>query len=351
VERYVDLLEREMGSWAGLGSLSRRPLSTVHLGGGTPTVLGEEPLERLVLSLRALFVDDPATEWALESSVVDLPEGMLNCLHALGFRRLHVGVQSLDDSIRSRVRRRAAAVEVLKRLAAAIGMGWTVSVDLIYGLPGQTLLSLLQDIRILADLGVHGFSLYELQRSRRNRRFIQESGLHRQDRTERYWMAQACAQLLTSLGYPKTLFNHFASHKDTNLYFTFPTRGEDLLALGAISDGSFGNYHYQHPQYAAYCRATSERPPGLKGGLRRNRAEDRLMPLTTALLSGTVPVSLLSDLVEPRLVRLWRDLELLGDDPGTEQLRLTGNGSWFVGNMISDLLDKAAEDRGDDGSG
>jgi coproporphyrinogen III oxidase-like Fe-S oxidoreductase len=338
IGRYLDLLDQEMRLWSQLGTLASRPVSTVHLGGGTPTSLGLEPLECLVGRCREHFADGPATEWALESTASALSPEMLLCLEGLGFARLHIGVQSLQDGIRRILNRRATAQEVLNVIASAVAMGWIVSVDLIYGLPDQMLGGLLEDIRSLVAAGVEGFSLYELQISSRNRHFARRHGLDKRDRRVNYLLTQVVSRFLISLGYEKTLFNHFAGTADTNLYFTFPARGEDLLALGTIADGLFGDYHYRHAEYAAYCRGVDAHSPGLQGGLRRNDGENRLQPLVTALMAGRVPPSLFADPVARTLLSGWRESRLLAEDPQGGDLQLTGSGSWFVGNMISQLM-------------
>jgi coproporphyrinogen III oxidase-like Fe-S oxidoreductase len=302
IDSYLDLLAREMRLWSGLGTLSSRPVSTVHFGGGTPTFLGIEPFTRLV----------------------------------------GLGVQTLQDEVREVLNRRATAAAVLAAIRDAINLDWIVSVDLIYGLPGQTLDGLLSDIRSLHAAGINGFSLYELQLSSRNRAFIEKHGLRDRDRLVNYCLAQAASHLLSALGYRKTLFNHFADDRDTNLYFTFPERGEDCLALGTIADGYFGDYHYRHPEYAIYRRSVSERSPGLQGGLRRSEVEQYLQPLTIALLAGSVAPALFADPVSQALLHDWQRSLLLENEPETGNLRLTGNGSWFVGNMISDLVDIAS---------
>lgn len=339
ISDYLELLAREVGLWRTLGTLASRPVSTVHLGGGTPTFLGVEPLARLVEFCRQGFGIHPATEWALESTAAELLPDMLTALNGLGFTRLHVGVQSLQDSVRAALNRSLEATAVLRRITDAIALGWIVSVDLIYGLPGQTLQGLLDDIQRLVAVGVNGFSLYELQLSSRNRRFAEQHGLDDRDRQANYLLAQAASNYLLAHGYRKTLFNHFADERDTNLYFTFPERGEDCLALGTIADGLFGDYHYRHPEYAAYGRGVDQGFPALQGGLRRTETENLLQPLTTALLAGRVPRSLLAGPAERSLLARWQEAGLLSIDPHSDMFRLTGNGSWFVGNMISELLD------------
>ncbi|MEJ2210457.1 MAG: radical SAM protein, partial [Anaerolineae bacterium] len=220
VDGYLALLAQEAALWGGLGSLARRPVSTLHLGGGTPTFLGAEVLARLVDLLRAHFALDAASELALESTASELTPDMLAHLHGLGFRRLHVGVQSLDDRQRQVLNRRAAAADVLAALGRAVAAGWVVSVDLIYGLPGQRPADLLDDVRALIAAGVDGFSLYELQISARNRRWAAGQGLLDRGREENYLLAQVAGRYLAARGYRKTLFNHFAGEHDTNLYFT-----------------------------------------------------------------------------------------------------------------------------------
>jgi coproporphyrinogen III oxidase-like Fe-S oxidoreductase len=344
IEAYIALLTQEIRLWSRLGTLAHRPVSTVHFGGGTPTFLREKSFRRLVQNLRESFHTGPQTEWALESTSSELTDEMFSLLDALGFTRLHVGVQSLENPVRRLINRREPAAIVLEKISRALRMGWVVSVDLICGLPGQSLEGFLSDVKTLAGAGVHGFSLYELQLSSRNRKFAEKHGLVNRRHLTNYFLFQAGAHLLASLGYKKNLFNHFADEKDENLYATFPSRGEDCLALGTIADGVFGDYHYRHPTYKTYCQRVSEKFPALEGGLRRNKLENRLQPIITAILGGSVPPELfpylevkLDDSGESLLHR-WLNLALLKEDAKDSHLRLTANGSWFAGNMISQLF-------------
>jgi coproporphyrinogen III oxidase-like Fe-S oxidoreductase len=341
IEGYLALLRQEMRLWSRLGTLAQRPVSTVHFGGGTPTFLGEEPFSRLVQDLRNNFHTGPQTEWALESTSSELTDEMFSSLEALGFTRLHVGVQSLEDHVRRISNRREPAAIVLEKIVRAVEVGWVVSVDLILGLPGQTLEGALDDVKALEAVGVDGFSLYELQLSSRNRSFAQQHGLLDRNRLVNYFLLQGVSHLLASLGYRKTLFNHFARERDTNLYFTFPERGEDCLALGTIADGVFGDYHYRHPEYKPYCQSVNETSPGLQGGLRRTALENHLHPLEIALLSASISPKLFADVLgrdrSEALLRRWQEAALVKEDPLSDRLCLTANGSWFVSKMMADL--------------
>lgn len=346
VEAYIALLNQEMRLWSHLGTLAHRPVSTVHLGGGTPTFLGEDSFSRLMHSCCEQFCTEPQTEWALESTTSELTDSMFALLDSLSFTRLHIGVQSLEDNVRWLINRREPAVIVLEKISRAVAMGWVVSVDLIYGLPEQSLEGLLNDIQSLVAVGVDGFSLYELQLSSHNRQFAQRHGLVDRERPANYLLLRAASRRLDSLGYKKIAFNHFARERDLDLYFTFPQRREDCLALGTIADGVFGDYHYRHPEYKFYCQSVNETFPGLQGGLRRNTLENRLHPLEVDLMSASLHPDLFADLLgkdyTAELFHRWRESALVEDDPGGGCLRLTANGSWFISKMMAQLSDNPA---------
>lgn len=187
--------------------------------------------------------------------------------------------------------------------------------------------------------GVDGVSLYELLIYPQNRRWAWSHGLRDRDHAANFWMFQAGAGLLTARGFRPNVFNHWAGPRDANIYFTFPTRGEDCLAVGTIADGVFGDYHYRHPRYGRYRRAADDGQPGLEGGLRRNALENRLQPLTTAILSGAIPPALFSTLPDRAaadLIERWLENGLVRLDDGA--VPLTGSGSWFAGNLIADVV-------------
>lgn len=150
----VDHLCYELRLWSEQGNLHRRPVSTVHLGGGTPTFLGETGLTRVVECCRECFHVSSDTEWALEATVESLTTGMIAAMHALGFRRLHIGVQSLEDPVRAEIGRRRPAAEVLEKVEATLARGWVVSVDLLCRLPLQTLEGFVAGIETLTAAGV-----------------------------------------------------------------------------------------------------------------------------------------------------------------------------------------------------
>jgi oxygen-independent coproporphyrinogen-3 oxidase len=341
VALYTAALEQEIKLWSLVPGLSARPISTVHFGGGTPLFIGSQAFRQLVGAITTHLNIGPAVEWALETTSSALDEQTIDMLDQLSFTRIHIGVQSLSDPVRTLLKRSESAAQVLQKIKLSASQNRVVSVDLIYGLPQQTLASFIADVRILSEAGVDGFSLYPLQISSRNRGVLQLYGDQKKDLLHEYFMLQAAEQVLAGLGFRKTLFNHYARQKDTNLYFNFPERDEDCLALGTIADGMMGRYHYRHPEYRQYLDRVNENFPGLQGGMERSAPEERVHPLEVMILSSKLQKNTFEAVLGlPRtseLFAMWLESALISPTD-TEHFSLTANGSWFAGAMLNQLI-------------
>jgi len=141
-----------------------RAADTVHLGGGTPSLLSLTHLGAILESLRSSFALAGGTEIALEANPEDLdPERLLDYACA-GVNRLTIGVQALDDALLGLMGRPHDAGQAMAAVAAAKRSPVrSVGVDLILGLPGQRRAAALEGIARLADLGVDHLSLYLLE--------------------------------------------------------------------------------------------------------------------------------------------------------------------------------------------
>ena len=337
VNLFSQIMLREIEMWAALPDLCDRPVTTVHLGGGTPNHLDPLLFASILKACRSGFKIGGATEWALESTSRLLDEAHLQWLRELGFSRLHVGVQTLEEQIRCRIGRKDAPALVLSKLVRAIAGGFVVSVDLIYGLPDQTSRGFAMTIRRLVDLGVHGFSLYRFQRTPRNRGFWSRQANPRGDRLHEYVLFQCAEQILASAGYRKNHFAHFAQSEDADLYYRHAVRGEDLLAMGPTADGVFSSYHYRHPKLEDYLSAANGIRPALEGGLWEDDSERGMRGLAASLMAAEIHGPLLDFIRESGLIERWLEAGLLAGDPGHDTWSLTANGSWFLSDMLKQL--------------
>lgn len=135
---YAEALCTELALWGGV--LNRPRVNTVFFGGGTPSYLGPDLLGRIMETVSSSFELVYDAEVTIEANPGDLTTETLAGLNSVGANRLSIGVQSLDDGLLNMLGRRHSADEALAAHSAATEAGfYQVNLDLIYGLPGQTL--------------------------------------------------------------------------------------------------------------------------------------------------------------------------------------------------------------------
>jgi len=132
---FLAALEQEARLYAGDFAV----FDTLYLGGGTPTLLTPEQLDGLFKNLRRTFTFAPDTEITLEANPDDLTREKLDFFRELGINRLSLGVQSFDEAELAFLGRRHTARQTRQALHWIRAAGFAnLSLDLIYGLPGQT---------------------------------------------------------------------------------------------------------------------------------------------------------------------------------------------------------------------
>lgn len=171
---YVQSLEQEIAlaaePWNRIAEdlPSARHFDTVYFGGGTPSLLGAEALERLLDTLRRHLSLTADARLFFEANPEDVDEPRLELWRRLGVSFLSLGVQALDDDDLHFLGRRHTAEEAERAITAALAAGFeTVSVDLIYGLPHQDGDSWRRTLDRVAALGPRHLSCYELEIHRR----------------------------------------------------------------------------------------------------------------------------------------------------------------------------------------
>lgn len=140
-DEYADTLLREIRLAADvLGSVGDlRPAQTVFFGGGTPTLLPPGDLARMLHGVREAFGIAPGAEITVEANPDTVTEGVVAELAAAGVTRMSVGMQSAVPHVLAALDRTHRPENVRTAVAAARGAGLDVSVDLIYGAPGESL--------------------------------------------------------------------------------------------------------------------------------------------------------------------------------------------------------------------
>ena len=157
---YLDALDREIALHvAELGQ--GRPATQLHLGGGTPTFLADDALERLMASLRRAFGIAPGAEVSIEVDPRTASPERLERLAAMGFNRVSFGVQDFDPAVQQAVHRVQGFDSVRELVQAARAQGFrSINADLIYGLPRQTPASFGRTVAQVAELRPDRIALY-----------------------------------------------------------------------------------------------------------------------------------------------------------------------------------------------
>lgn len=167
-KRYVERLEKDLISIRTLarkwGAALPNAVDSVYLGGGTPTLLAPALIRRLFTGLRREFAVMPTAEITVECAPGQLDPAVLDALVECGVNRISFGVQSFVDAEAQqtgRLHTRAVALQDIRRAQDA---GITsVNVDLIAGLPGQTIDSWYESLGVLVESGVDHASIYMLE--------------------------------------------------------------------------------------------------------------------------------------------------------------------------------------------
>ena len=146
---------------ATVPGLTRDPLQTVYIGGGTPAMLGAEGLKRMAESLAERLSFDRVKEWTVELNPASVTPDLLKTLATLGVNRISIGIQSFDDATLSRIGRRHDAKTALRSIRMVQDAGFdNTGIDLIAGLPGVSAELWQATIERAATLGLKHLSVY-----------------------------------------------------------------------------------------------------------------------------------------------------------------------------------------------
>lgn len=269
VSRYLDLLVTEIGKIAALVGHDH-PISQVHWGGGSPTILSPEDMHRLAATVHEHFPLSRDAEFAVEIDPRDMTGPRLDALASVGLRRASIGVQDFEPRVQEAIGRRQGyeiTRNVVEGLRARGVKG--INIDLLYGLPGQTAETLMSTIEKVIGLQPDRLALFgyaHVPWMARRQKMIDESILP--GTTLRRRQASLAAQMLREAGYVAIGIDHFAKPEDAmakaaadrTLRRNFQGYTVDtavaLIGMGASAIGSMPQGYVQNdPSTAGYQKA------------------------------------------------------------------------------------------------
>lgn len=160
VDVYLDALEEELNF---ILQGEKPVMDTIYIGGGTPSLLNERELQRLLRMVGEHFSFAEEIEFSLEANPGSLTPSKLTLLREGGVNRLSIGVQTFQDHLLQRIGRDHHGKEALHAIEIAHQAGFTnLSIDLMYGLPDQTMNDIEEDLKIISQLPLQHLSAYNL---------------------------------------------------------------------------------------------------------------------------------------------------------------------------------------------
>lgn len=241
-DRYVDLLIRELEQDAAQPRLQAAPIQAVFIGGGTPTSLAPENARKLLSAIHRCLPLSNDCELTLEGRIHDLVPEKMEVWFAEGVNRMSLGVQSFDTKVRQQVGRiddQDAVLEKLRALSA-----WNqcaVVIDLMYGLPDQTLEVWKKDVELLVQSGVDGADLYQLDVFDKSdlALSIQKGRLSPAATTRQQTALFAWGKgYLDAQGWKRLSFCHWTrNNRERSLYNTLARSGVQLFPFGCGAGG------------------------------------------------------------------------------------------------------------------
>ncbi len=289
-DRFLAALEREAAR--ARVALGDARFTRCAIGGGTPTFLTEPQLDRLVRVMRGMGPGD--VPFGVETSPATAERGKLDLLRAAGASRVSIGVQSFDERETSAAARPQRRAEVERALATIRAAGIpTLNIDLIYGLPGQTVESWLESVRAALQFAPEELYLYPL--------YVRP--LTSLGKSRRAWddLRLACYReavaLLADAGYAQISMRMFrAGHAPTEGGPVYCCQDDGMVGLGCGARSYTRALHYSREFavgargvreiIAAYLTRTDAQFEAADHGFRLTPAEQRRRYVLQSLLQA-----------------------------------------------------------------
>ena len=343
-DQYVDALLADLET--DLPRVWGRPVRSIFLGGGTPSLFSPEAIERLLAGVRARVVLVPEAEVTLEANPGTVETGRFRGYHAAGVNRLSIGIQSFQPEQLKKLGRIHGRDEALAAAQAARAAGFdNFNLDLMFGLPQQTIEEALADLRTALALQPTHLSLYQLTLEPNTLFHAQPPALPDEDVLAA--MQEALQAELAGAGFAQYEVSAYAragrrSRHNLN-YWQFG----DYLGIGAgahakITDAEGVTRLWKVKQPRDYLEKAGT-PAGLGGEQRPGRDDVAFEFMLNALrLTEGVPALLFSERtgLDPSNMQklLTQAMERGLLEPGHEHIRPTPLGRRFLNELVALFL-------------
>jgi putative oxygen-independent coproporphyrinogen III oxidase len=326
MRRYVRAVEREIQLLASVPWASGLSLETVFFGGGTPSLLSAEDMASILHAIRTRFAVETSVELTVECNPESVSVEKLGAYRAAGVNRISLGVQSLDDSILPVLGRLHDAGGARRAFEGARAAGFdNVSVDLMYGLPGQDATTWARSVEGVLAWGPEHLSAYGLTLDAGSLWAVTGvPGLPGEAAVvEQYW---TLARTAAARGFEHYEISNYARPGFRSRHNQIYWRAAEYLACGPGACGFVGDVRYGNVKAVTrYCAAL----------------EDGVLPIdTTERLTARQRLGerlVLGLRLADGVPRAWLDERAAGDAPLARRL-----GTWREAGVLAERDDRIA---------
>jgi oxygen-independent coproporphyrinogen-3 oxidase len=248
----IDLYVRSVCAELALGSrafgLKNRPVETIYFGGGTPTLMSEDSIDRLFAAINENFtLADP--QITFEGEPVTLTERKAAMLARHKVNRISLGIQSFKEEIVFQTGRRDTEEQAFRAIELAKSTGAEVNVDLISGLAGETLDTWAYSVRRAIEADVHNITIYKLELYANTPYYSADK--HNEialpdEEQELEFIEYAIAELKRHDYHAVNTFTFTKGGAHDQLNTRKRWLGNDSYACGVSAYGSLGSWQYQN---------------------------------------------------------------------------------------------------------
>ncbi|MEB1807540.1 MAG: radical SAM family heme chaperone HemW [Bacillaceae bacterium] len=246
VDEYVQALDSELADAAA--KYLTEPIQTIYIGGGTPTALSASQLEKVLASLHEHFtLNDSLKEWTVEVNPGGVTDDQLNVLRDYGVNRLSIGVQTFDPILLKRIGRTHQPEDIYKTIERARQKGFkNLTVDLMFGLPEQTMEAFDATLKKAFSLEIEHFSAYSLKVEEKTvfYNLLRKGKLPLPTEDEEAVMYERLIEQMNKHGYHQYEISNFAKSGYESKHNIIYWNNEEYFGIGAGAHGYINGVRY-----------------------------------------------------------------------------------------------------------
>lgn len=343
VDAYIEALGQEIATTVAQYPNEFTQVETIFLGGGTPTALSAAQIQRLLEIIRNFIPMQNVKEFTSEANPDELTVEKLQALFNGGVNRLSMGVQSFDAGLLERIGRTHSNEHVYKAIDNAKQVGFTnISIDLMYGLPGQTMAQWQHTLQTALALKLPHYSAYSLIVEPKTVFYIQyaKGKLHLPTQDLEADMYDVLLQEMEAAGLAQYEISNFAEEGHVSIHNKIYWDNDEYAGFGAGAHGYLAGIRYSnHGPIKKYIEIAQSdvRPIVHEHEVTHEEKMEEQMFLGLRKVEGVSFAAYEKKMKEPMHKRYGDIIEQLVKDGLLQQdeqgIRLTRQGR-FVGNEV-----------------